>query len=91
MLLEFRKLGMNIQRLELTGSVRSGSITTTEFRVYYCFGWEPKVSHTAIYQRVYDMELGEASYLLRGHEYDTEEEVLKMLFIKGINERNKKL
>ena len=83
MLLEFRKLGMNIQCLELTGSVRSGSITTTEFRVYYQFEWEPKVSHTAIYQRVYDAELGEASYLLRGHEYNTEEEVLKMLFIKG--------
>lgn len=83
MLLEFRKLGMCISRIELTGSVRAGSITTTEFRVYYHFEWEPKVSHTAIYQRVYNTELGEASYLLRGHEYDTEEEVLKMLFIKG--------
>lgn len=74
---------MNIRFIELTGSVREGSITTTEFRVYYHFEWEPKVSHTAIYQRVYDTELGEASYLLRGHEYNTEEEVLKMLFIKG--------
>lgn len=83
MLLEFRKLGMCISCIELTGSVRAGSITTTEFRVYYHFEWEPKVSHTAIYQRVYNTELGEASYLLRGHEYDTEEEVLKMLFIKG--------
>lgn len=91
MLLEFRKLGMCISRTELTGSVRAGSITTTEFRVYYHFHWSPNVSHTAIYQRVYDMELREASYLLRGHEYDTEEEVLKMLFIKGINERNRKL
>lgn len=88
MLLEFRKLGMCIRYIELTGSVRSGSIATTEFRVCYHFDWGSRVSHTATYQRVYDAELGEASYLLRGHEYDTEEEVLKMLFIKGIKARN---
>lgn len=91
MLLEFRKLGMCIRYIELTGSVRSGSITTTEFRVCYHFDWSPKVSHTAVYQRVYDTALSGASYLLRGHEYDTEEEVLKMLFIKGINARNNEL
>ncbi len=91
MLLEFRKLGMCVNRIELTGSVQAGSIITTEFRAYYHFHWSPTVSHSALYQRVYDRELREAYYLLRGHEYSTEEEVLKMLFIKGINERNKKL